>query len=84
MLLSLYAFKYLHYSVILLSRGWNKFFGVCSDLDLDDLEVIDHSIIWLITGAQAKVPVEMLYLETALLPVKSVISVEDFPTYTQF
>ena len=27
-LLSLHQFKYLHYSATLLSRGWNKFFGV--------------------------------------------------------
>ena len=33
-LLSLHEFRYLHYSVTLLSRGWNKFFGVCSDLNL--------------------------------------------------
>ena len=33
-LLSLHEFKYLHYSVTLLSRGWNYFFGVYSDLDL--------------------------------------------------
>ena len=35
-LLSLYAIKYLHCSVTLLSRGWNKFFGVYSDLDIQD------------------------------------------------
>ena len=34
LLLSLYAFEYLHYSVILSSRRWNPFPGVCSDLDL--------------------------------------------------
>ena len=50
---------------------WSDF----TDNDLDDLEVIYHSIVQIFTGAQAKVPVEMLYLETALLPVKSVISV---------
>ena len=33
-LFSLHAFKYLHYSVTLSSRGWNCFFGVCSDLNL--------------------------------------------------
>ena len=33
-LLSLYGFKYLHYSVTLSSRGWNPFPGVCSDLDI--------------------------------------------------
>ena len=53
------------------SEVWSGF----TDNDLDDCEGIDHLIIRLITGAQAKVPVEMLYLETALLPVKSVISV---------
>ena len=34
-LLSLYAFKYLHYSVTLSSRGWNSCPGVWSDLDLN-------------------------------------------------
>ena len=36
-----------------------------SDSDLKDLEVIDHDIFSAITGAQAKVPAKMLYLETA-------------------
>ena len=36
-LLSSHEFKYLHYTVTLLSWGRNKFFGVCSDLDLCDL-----------------------------------------------
>ena len=36
-----------------------------NDADLKALEVIDHSILCLITGAQAKVPVEMLYLKTS-------------------
>ena len=53
------------------SEVWSGY----TDNDLEDLEVIDHSIIRLIVGAQAKVPVEMLYLETAELPIKSVISV---------
>ena len=39
------------------SEVWSGF----TDNDLDDLEVIYHSIIRLINGAQAKVPVEMLY-----------------------
>ena len=38
-LLSLYGFRYLLYSVIPLSQGWNSFPGVCSDLDIRyDLE----------------------------------------------
>ena len=36
-LLSLYALKYLHYSVTLSSRGWNWYFGVYSDHNLDNL-----------------------------------------------
>ena len=46
-----------------------------TDSDLKDLEVIDHDILQAITGAQAKVPTEMLYLETAQVPVKSVLIV---------
>ena len=46
-----------------------------SEQDLHALEVIDHQILRLITGAHAKAPVEMLYLETAELPIKSVIIV---------
>ena len=43
--------------------------------DLHALEVIDHQIMRLITGAQAKAPTEMLYLETAKFPLFDVISV---------
>ena len=46
-----------------------------SQQDIHALEVIDHQILRLITGAQAKSPVEMLYLETEELPIKSVMSV---------
>ena len=35
-----------------------------------------HKILRLITGSQAKVPIEMLYLETAQLPLKYVMSVK--------
>ena len=42
--------------------------------NLNDLEVIDRKILWVITGAQAKVPIEMLYLETAQLPIIHVIT----------
>ena len=44
--------------------------------DLHALEVIDHQIMRLITGAQAKAPTEMLYLETAEFPRFDVISVK--------
>ena len=53
------------------SEVWN---GII-DNDLKDLVVIDHKILCLITGAQAKVPSEMLYLETSQLPIQNVITV---------
>ena len=43
--------------------------------DLKELDVIDHSILRLITGAQSKVPTEMFYLELGQIPIKSVIAV---------
>jgi hypothetical protein len=48
------------------SEVWSGF----SPQDLHDLEVIDHKILKLILGAQSKVPSEMLYLETNVLPIK--------------
>ena len=53
------------------SEVWTGF----SPQDLHALEVIDHQILRLITGAQAKAPTEMLYLETAELPIEDVLSV---------
>ena len=47
-----------------------------SDTDLKDLEIIDHKFLRVITGSQAKAPVEMLYLETSELPISHVISVK--------
>ena len=46
-----------------------------SETNLKDLNIIDHKILQVITGAQAKVPTEMLYLETSQLPLAHVISV---------
>ena len=46
-----------------------------SPQDLHDLEVIDNQILRIITGAQQKTPTEMLFLETAELPIKYVITV---------
>ena len=46
-----------------------------SDSDKKDLEIIDHKILRVILGSQAKVPVEMLYLETSELPISHAISV---------
>ena len=53
------------------SKVWSGF----SSNDLKDLKVLDHQTLRLIIGAQAKVPIEMLYLETAQLPVENIISV---------
>jgi hypothetical protein len=53
----------------------SEVWSAINDNDLKDLKVIDHKILRLITGAQAKVPLEMLYLETAQLPLSHVISV---------
>jgi hypothetical protein len=53
------------------SEVWSGF----SPNDLHDLTVIDHKIMRLIIGAQAKVPIEMLYLETGQLQIKYVITV---------
>ena len=56
---------------IMPDHAWN---GI-SDSDLKDLEVIDHKILRAITGAQSKVPIEMLYIETAQLSISHAISV---------
>ena len=50
---------------------WSGF----SEYDLHDLEVIDHQILKAVIGGQAKVQSEMLYLETAQLPIGSIMSV---------
>ena len=44
-LLSLYGLKYLHFSVTLLSRGWNSFPGVCSDLDIDISPTLTKTVL---------------------------------------
>ena len=43
--------------------------------DFEEHNLIDHKILRLILGAQAKVPIEMLYMETSVLPILDVISV---------
>ena len=43
--------------------------------DLKVLEVLDRKILREITGAHSKVPWEMLYLETSVLPISSVVIV---------
>ena len=46
-----------------------------SQKDISKLEVIDHKILRVITGAHSKVPLEMLYLETGEMDISSVMSV---------
>ena len=60
---------------IALRESW--FLNSCGvqEANLKDLNIIDHQILQAITGAQAKVPTEMLYLETSQLPLSHVISV---------
>ena len=53
------------------SEIWTAF----TEQDLYGLDVVDHQILRLITGAHQKAPVEMLYLETVELPIKSLITV---------
>ena len=52
------------------SEIWTGF----NENDLKYLTVIDHKILRLITGAQAKVPIEMLFLETSQLPLKNIMA----------
>ena len=48
---------------------------VCSrQIDLEVLEVLDRKILRLILGAHRKVPSEMLYLETGVLPIRHVVA----------
>ena len=51
--------------------------------DLHPLEIIDKHILRLITGAQQKVPSEMLFLETGELPLKYVIIVRRLMYYQE-
>ena len=51
------------------SEVWTGF----TETDLNYLNMLDHQIIRIIAGAQAKAPTEMLYLECAQIPVKYVI-----------
>ena len=52
------------------SEVWQKL----TEKDKNDLNKMDHILLREILGAQAKVPIEQLYLETATLPVDKIIS----------
>ena len=66
-----------------LSKSWflndclfnSEVWGSINEANLKDLNIIDHNIPKAIIGAQDKVPVEILYLETSQLPLSHVISV---------
>ena len=50
---------------------------VCQGLtatDLTILEVVDHQLLRLICDGHSKTPIEFCYLETASLPLKSILS----------
>ena len=49
--------------------------GSYADKHVEELIVIDNMILLTVIGAQSKVPVETLYLETATFSIKYVISV---------
>ena len=53
------------------SESWTNY----NKGDIKTLEVIDHKILRMITGAHAKTPIEMLYLETRELDIPSVMTV---------
>ena len=52
------------------SEVWQKL----TEKDKNDLNKMDHILLREILGAQAKVPIEQLYLETATLPIDKIIS----------
>jgi hypothetical protein len=53
----------------------SEVWGTYTEKYVNDLEVIDHMILRAILGAQSKVTVETLYLETGAMSIKNVISV---------
>ena len=53
------------------SEVWSAY----KEQNIQELEKIDHMILRSITGAQSKVPIEFLYLETSSQTVSNVISV---------
>jgi hypothetical protein len=53
------------------SEVWSAY----KEQNIQELEKIDHMILLSITGAQSKVPIEFLYLETSSQTVSNVISV---------
>ena len=60
-----------HNKCLFNSEVWN---GI-SDTDIKDLSIIDRKILRVITGSQAKVPIEMLYLETSQIPIPHILSI---------
>ena len=53
----------------------SEVWGSYAEKHIEELMVIDNMILRTVVGAQAKVPVETLYLETSTLSIKHVISV---------
>ena len=53
----------------------SEVWGSYAEKNVEELMIIDNMILRTVVGAQAKVPVETLYLETSTLSIKHVISV---------
>ena len=53
----------------------SEVWGAYAEKHVEELMVIDNMILRTVVGAQSKVPVETLYLETSTMSVKHVISV---------
>jgi hypothetical protein len=60
-----------HNKCLFNSEVWSSI----TDTDIKDLSIIDRKILRVITGSQAKVPVEKLYLATSQLPLPHILSI---------
>ena len=56
-------------SILLNSESWHSI----TDTDIEKLTILDNCLMRYILGAHSKVPTEMLFLETAAIPIKYVI-----------
>ena len=77
---------------LVLRQAWLKngcFFNceICTgvnDIDLKNLTIIDHKIMSLITGAQAKVPTKMIFLVTSHYLSKTSLKQDKFNIFKIF
>ena len=50
--------------------------GAYAEKHVEELMVIDNMILWTVVGAQSKVPLETIYLESSTLSIKHVITLQ--------